>query len=117
VIEAKYNTDIDVDFPVLGFLIKTNLGVPIVGSNPLIDLIEYPKGKVTKNGIVRVTLRNPKLLDGNYLVSIWFGNSYGNVITEHDCMNLSIYGMSNQKQYSTSKVGHVLPECEWEFVN
>ena len=117
VIEAKYNTDIDVDFPLLGFLIKTNLGVPIVASNPLIDLVEYPKGKITKNGIVRVTLRNPKLHDGNYLVSIWFGNSYGNVVTEHDCMNLPIYGMSNQKQYSSSKVGHVLPDCEWEFID
>src|SRR5207253_10777670 len=29
VIEAKYNTDIDVDFPLLGFLIKTNLSIPI----------------------------------------------------------------------------------------
>ena len=32
IIEARYNTDIDVDFPMLGFLIKTNLGVPIVAS-------------------------------------------------------------------------------------
>lgn len=115
VIEAKYNTDIDVDFPILGFLIKTNLGVPIVASNPLIDLVEYPKGKITKEGMVRVTIKSPKLMDGNYLISIWFGNSNGNVVTEHDCMSLSVYGMSNQKQYNTSKVGHVLPVCEWEF--
>ena len=116
VIEAKYDTDIDVDFPLLGFLIKTNLGVPIVASNPLIDLIEYPKGKITKKGIVRVTIKNPKLMDGNYLVSIWFGNSNGNVVTEHDCMSLSVYGMSSQKQYNSSKVGHILPDCEWEFI-
>jgi lipopolysaccharide transport system ATP-binding protein len=115
VIEAKYDTDIDVDFPLLGFLIKTNLGIPIVASNPLIDLIEYPKGKITKKGMVRVTLKHPKLFDGNYLVSIWFGNSNGNVVMQHDCMNLSVYGMSNQKQYSTVKVGHVLPDCQWEF--
>lgn len=115
VIEAKYNTDIDVDFPLLGFLIKTNLGIPIVASNPLIDLVEYPKGKITKEGTVKVTIRSPKLMDGNYLISIWFGNSNGNVVTEHDCMSLTIYGMSNQKQYSTAKVGHILPVCEWEF--
>jgi lipopolysaccharide transport system ATP-binding protein len=115
VIEAKYNTDIDIDFPILGFLIKTNLGVPIVASNPLIDLITYPKGKVTKQGIVKVTIKSPKLLDGTYLISVWFGNSNGNFIFENDCINLNVVGMSSQKQYSPSKVGHVLPICEWEF--
>jgi lipopolysaccharide transport system ATP-binding protein len=117
VIEAKYNTDIDVDFPLLGFLIKSNLGTPILASNPLIDQIEYPKGKITRQGIVKATIKSPKLHDGNYLVSIWFGNSNGNVVEEYDCISLPIYGMSNQKQYSPSKVGHVLPNCEWEFID
>ncbi len=115
VIEAKYNTNIDVDFPLLGFLIKTNLGLPIVASNPLIDLVEYPKGKITKEGIVKVTIKSPRLMDGNYLISIWFGNSNGNVVTELDCMSISVYGMSTQKQYNTALVGHILPVCEWEF--
>lgn len=117
VIEAKYDTDIEVDIPVLGFLIKNNFGVPIVASNPFIDLIDYSCRKKTNKGVVRVTLKSPKLLDGNYLVSIWFGNSKGNVLTEHDCMSLSIQGMSNQKQYNPKDVGHVLPDCKWEFID
>jgi len=117
VIEARYNTDIDVDIPVLGFLIKNNFGVPIVASNPLIDLITYPREKKNNSGVVRVTLKEPRLLDGNYLVSIWFGNSEENVVTEHDCMSVSIQGMSNQKQYNPRDVGHVLPNCEWEFID
>jgi lipopolysaccharide transport system ATP-binding protein len=117
VIEARYNTDIEVDLPVLGFLIKNNFGVPIVASNPFIDLVNYTPERKSGQGLVRVTLRNPKLLDGNYLVSIWFGNSEGNVLTEHDCMSVSVQGMSNQKQYNSKDVGHVLPDCKWEFIN
>lgn len=117
VIEAKYNTNLEVDIPILGFLIKNNFGVPIVASNPFIDLIDYPKDKKTNKGIVKVTIKDPKLLDGNYLVSIWFGNSKGNVLNEQDCMSLSVQGMSNQKQYNPLLVGHVLPNCKWEFID
>jgi len=115
VIEARYNTNLDIDVPHLGFLIKNNFGVPLFASNPHIDQVAYPKNNITRKGLVRVTVNAPKLMDGNYLVSIWFGNSQGNVVTEHDCMSVSIQGMSTQKQYNPSLVGHILPECKWEF--
>lgn len=117
VIEAKYDVEEDLDVPHLGFLIKNGLGIPIVASNPSIDLIDYSRRKFSRKGIVKVVLKEPKLMDGTYFVSIWFGNSKEEFIIEHDCISLNILGMSNQKQYNPNKAGNVLPSSEWSFID
>jgi len=117
VFEARYNTDMPLDIPQLGFLIKNNFGIPIVASNPTIDLVEFGPKKPGTRGIVKATLKSPKLIDGTYFISIWFGSSFQEYLVEHDCININIQGMTNQKQYNPNSVGNVLPDCKWEFID
>ncbi|OQP67830.1 ABC transporter ATP-binding protein [Niastella populi] len=117
VIEAKYNTKKELDIPCLGFVIKNSMGIPIVASNPLIDLVDFSDKKMGNSGIVKVVLKEPKLFDGTYYISIWFGNSFEEFLVAEDCIALNIQGMSNQKQYNSHKVGNVLPTCTWNFYN
>lgn len=114
-IEASYNTNRPLDVPHLGFIIKDSMGVPIFGSNPSIDLIEFNSKIYEKKGLINVTIMQPKLMDGNYIVSVWFGDGVEEFLVAHDCINFNVVGMTTQKQNLSSKIGNVLPVCSWAF--
>jgi len=80
-------------------------------------LVEFGAKKPGTRGIVKATLKSPKLIDGTYFISIWFGSSFQEYLVEHDCININIQGMTNQKQYNPNLVGNVLPDCKWEFID
>jgi len=115
VLECEYEGEEKINRPILGFVIRNSVGTPVYGSNPFIDKLDFSEHRATKSGYVKVVIKQPKLLDGEYWISLWFGNSNINFFEEQDALSLNISGMTNQLQYSASVVGNVLPECEWSF--
>ena len=116
IITAEYNSPVKLDIPNLGFVIKNSLGIPIVGANPYIELYNKNYDVEHKNGgKIKATLYEPKLLDGMYSVSIWFGDSKEELLIEHDCITFEVAGMSKIKQLLSTNVGSVIPKCKWEF--
>ena len=68
-----------------------------------------------KKGEIAVTIVEPKLIDGDYLVSIWFGDGKENFLEDLECLTFEVSGMSTNKKLSQSVVGNIAPKTIWEF--
>lgn len=113
-IKADYAFHRDLEVPCLGFVISDYLGNPICGTNPLIDGVDVP-GMPAKTGHVRITLESPKLLNGTYRLSLWFGDGREDYFHRHDCITFDVVNMAGLKQLPASSVGPVAPRCRWHF--
>jgi ABC-type multidrug transport system ATPase subunit len=112
VLKASYNTQEFLDIPNLGFTLRDSNGTILFGSNPSIDkvILQFDKNQ----GEITVKITEPKLLDGDYFFSIWFGNSSANFVSKQDCLMLRIEGM-NQNRKHNGNVGPIIPKCEWKI--
>jgi hypothetical protein len=58
----------------------------------------------------------PKLMDGIYSLSVWFGdNLHHNFMQAHDCLTFEIIRQTDQKQQDSLQVGNVLPQCAYQL--
>lgn len=115
-VECNYDTNLELDIPHFGFVLYDIMGNPLFGTNPTIDKIKYSSNLSSKSeGKVKVIIRNPKLIDGEYYVSLWFGDSKENIFFEKNALSISINSMTDQNQHDSRSVGSVLPDCIWEF--
>ncbi len=115
VIEAEYDSNIVFDIPHLGFVIFNSHNQPVFGSNPTLASIEYDKKAGTKKGKVIINIENPKLTDGEYTASIWFGDSGYNFIEDSECLSFEVSSMTLNKHSSSSSSGNVIPKTSWQF--
>src|SRR5579862_7609645 len=84
-IEGYYEHVEPLALPSLGFVVSDVLGSPIFGLNPTqsgIDRVDPPRSA----GIVRAVITAPRLLDGTYRLSIWFGDGYHDFVKYKDCL-------------------------------
>lgn len=112
-IEAEYQWAENLDVPCLGFVISDYLGNPICGTNPLLDGASPPK--MTRAGQVRIIIESPKLLNGTYRLSLWFGNGREEFFHRQDCLIFDVANMAGLRQLPPSSVGPVAPKCRWHF--
>ena len=112
VLSAVYKLDIAVDLPHLGFVLYNNEGIPVFASNPTLENLQLNSRNYTEGEII-VEITEPKLIDGEYIISLWFGDSKQNFIEDIDCLTLEISGMTTNKQYNQSIIGNVVPKTNW----
>jgi lipopolysaccharide transport system ATP-binding protein len=114
---VDYECNEEIQIPGLGFVIYDFLGNPIIGRNFMADMENtvsfQPLNK--KSGRVSVTVNSPKLCDGKYRVSLWFGNGQEDFFHAQDCLTFEVINMTSRKQLSTAIHGSVNPKCEWHF--
>ena len=115
VLSAEYDLDIPVLVPSLGFVLYNNEGIPIFGTNPIVENLEF-SSRNYKKGKIEVTIVEPKLIDGDYLVSIWFGDGKENFLEDLECLTFEVSGMSTNKKLSQSVVGNIVPKTTWKFI-
>jgi len=115
VLTAEYDLDFPIEKPSLGFVLYNNEGIPIFATNPILENIEF-NSKKHVSGRIEVEVSEPKLIDGDYIVSIWFGDGSEDFIEDLECMTLEISGMTTNKQYSQSIIGNVVPKTVWRFL-
>jgi lipopolysaccharide transport system ATP-binding protein len=113
-IEADYKFKQKLEIPCLGFVISDYLGNPICGTNPLVDAAPLPSTP-TNAGRVHIILESPKLLNGTYRLSLWFGDGRVDYFHRQDCITFDVVNMAGLKQLSASSVGPVAPKCHWHF--
>lgn len=114
VLEAEYFTDQIFDSPQIGFVLYNNEGIPIFGTNPYIENIEIDNTKI-KEGKIVLEILEPKLMDGDYIISIWFKDKFNTYIEDLECLTLSVSGMTTNKQWDQSFIGNVVPKTKWAF--
>ncbi len=111
-IAAEYDNTLKLDMPNLGFVISDQHGFPVCGSN----LIMCPPGrKPVLSGKIKVVMDTPKLLNGTYKLSLWFGDSREDLFVERDCLKFEVVNMVKEKQWPASLVGAASPQCKWFF--
>ena len=113
IIKAKYDSKEKIDIPNLGFIIYNEFGNPILGGNPVIHNLEVDIEKKFKKGEIQAKILNPRLNDGAYTMSIWFGDSKENHFEALECILFEIKGMVHIKYVNTSYIGSITPNLEW----
>jgi lipopolysaccharide transport system ATP-binding protein len=114
-IHAKYSSVLPLDFPHFGFIIKDKEGIPVFASNPTLAKLNYPSSGRYYSGNILITIEQPKLIDGIYFCSVYFGNTKQNFINDDFAIKFEVVGMTAMKQYSASFTGSVVPEIKWDF--
>lgn len=113
-ISVEYNASRELALPCLGFVISDYLGNPICGTNPVIDQVS-PLTIPRKKGRVRAILEYPKLLNGAYKLSVWFGDGKTDYFFQKDCLIFEVVNMQAKRQLPIAVAGPVFAECEWFF--
>ena len=116
IINVEYNSNQLLDVPNFGFVIYNELGNPILGGNPILHNVDYKsKDTMYKEGVLEVEIINPRLVDGAYTVSVWFGNSKENFFESLECIIFEIKNMVNIEYVNTMNIGSVTPVLQWKF--
>lgn len=113
VIIAKYHSERKIDIPNLGFVIYNEFGDPIFGGSPIIHNFDLSGEKTFNKGEIMVKILNPRLVDGIYTMSVWFGDSKENHFEALECVLFEVKGMVNIKYVNTSYIGSITPILEW----
>lgn len=113
-ITAEYALDREIALPSLGFVISDYLGNPILGSNPVICPPAQPVAP-SRAGVVKTSIESPKLLNGIYRISLWFGDGKRDFFHQPDCLTLEVVNMADVNQLPASMVGPIFPTCQWSF--
>jgi len=114
VVEADWSHSHPLRLPSLGFVIYDYMGTPIAGANPW--LVGVDRAEVSsRGGRIRATLTEPRLLDGKYYLSVWFGDGQEDFVNFPKCISFDVSGMAGPRQYPTSLVGCVAARCDYQF--
>ena len=114
-ITAEFDPTCNFINPHLGFVFKNMDGTPLFGSNPTIEN-QILQRKSNKGGKIIAVITEPKLLDGTYIVSIWFGDKGNDTIIAPDCIKIDIQGMTANHQLSSRIVGNIVPTTIWNII-
>jgi lipopolysaccharide transport system ATP-binding protein len=114
-IEADWTHPDGIRLPNLGFVISDDAGLPIAGTNPHLTGVR-PFDTERTGGKVVAEISEPRLLDGHYRLSIWFGDGGMDLIVLPHCVSFEVRGMAGGRQHqSPSVVGSVAPRCSFRF--
>ncbi len=103
------------DIPCLGVKLHDSFGNPIFSINPRNHEMIKMSEKETTNK-VKLIIDEPKLHDGRYNISLYFGDSKRDYWIKENCMNVDIKGMVTLKRsVNPTHYGPVHPDCEYYY--
>ena len=112
-LKCHYLTNTIFSIPHFGFVVSDLNDNQIFGTNPTIQPPLQPFLKV-KEGIIEVSITQPKLLDGIYNISVWFGDFKKDSFFRENILSIEIINMTS---YPSNKGnGPVSPEIFWNQV-
>jgi lipopolysaccharide transport system ATP-binding protein len=116
-LEAEYDITGNYFWPVLGFVVHRDDGEPLFAHSPRIskDSKTYKSGQYPERGRIRAVIKEPKLMDASYSVSVFFGNGYEDYFVDRNCMSFEVAGMTKNYQKPPARVGHIAPECKYTY--
>lgn len=96
----------------LGFVIEDADGHPLFGTSPLLcGLEDFGRGR--RCGTIRARVRQPRLLDGLYRVSLWFGDGRERILDEPACVSFEVVRTTGVQKKLPGRLGRLAPECQW----
>jgi lipopolysaccharide transport system ATP-binding protein len=113
-INFSYACERPLKIPCFGFVISDELGNPVTGTNPIKSGIR-DFGVPKTSGDFRVILTSPKLMDGIYFLSIWFGDENYHLFNYPQYLTFEISNMALNINRMRMAEGSIIPECIWEM--
>lgn len=113
ILELNYQHCEDFLFPCLGFVINDMNNNKIFGTNPKLQI---PDKKIVNSGegIIKVVINSPKLLNGKYNLSIWFGDSATDFFIRENALIFEVFEMVKfDTESDPLAMGTVATEVEW----
>lgn len=115
-IEAEYEFHELLDSPHLGIVLKNSEGAIIFATSPTMENQSFKTTK-KRGGKIIIEVSEPKLLDGKYFLSIYFGNREQDIICREDCIELIICDMSaTRTQLDFNSIGNVAAKSLYKFI-
>lgn len=112
IVKAEYEHFNELTHPHLGIVVKDVYKNIVFATNPTIEK-QVTKISKKNGGIIEFEIFEPKLLDGTYSISVYYGNRNEDFIIQPDCIQLDIVGMhSLGLQMNASLVGSVVPRSQ-----
>ena len=74
VISCYFESLFEIKGPSFGFVISDLEGNKLFGTNPYLSMAETRDFPIMKSGKITAYINNPKLLNGSYVLSVWFGS-------------------------------------------
>ena len=113
-LDAEYDTPYPIELPSLGFVVHNSHGVPVMGDNPRLSRTERPP-MASSRGRVSAVVTSPAMRDGDYAISLWFGDSASDMEAYPDVLRMSITGQDGGSSCSPTQIGSVVPATTWRF--
>jgi lipopolysaccharide transport system ATP-binding protein len=111
-ISADYDLPAPMSSPSIGFVISDQAGHRITGGSPFV--LKHPRTEPRKAGRIVAILTEPRLLNGTYRLSVWFGDAVGDDIwNDKNCVAFDVVDMAQNANQSPADVGPVEPRCTW----
>jgi lipopolysaccharide transport system ATP-binding protein len=114
-LSLSYKSYKELDIPNFGFVINNEFGMPVLGANPIIYNEQIKKEKSFIKGEIIAKIKDPKLINGNYSLDVWFGDSKENLFEEKDVLTFEIEDMCKLKFVNTDYIGSYRPTIEWKI--
>lgn len=109
----EYSMNHAIGKPNFGFAVCDTFGAPIFGSNQVMsDTGHLPSG--SRSGVISVTVEQPKLIDGDYFLTVWFGDGGEDFCHYPQCVQFSVDGQAGSSQKPAFVKGCVWPSLAWE---
>ena len=115
-IYVNYSLDFEIPYPGLGFVISDYLGNRILGTSAMVDNIQFPK-KPSSSGSIIIKIIQPKLYNGTYKLSIWFGDGVRDFFVDKECLEFDVLNMATLRQPNNKLSGSIYPECQWDLID
>ncbi len=101
--------------PSVGFVIADLMSNKVMGTNP--GFSDSPLSPVPfTSGTVVMRIKQPKLRNGYYKLSLWVGDGQADFFEAEDCLEFNVEGMISDRLHpELTNIGSVYPETSWEI--
>ena len=114
-IECHYDAPFSLEIPCLGFVVSSSMGNKLFGTNPNYQPPVEPI-RESRKGVIKVKIVEPKLLNGKYQLSVWFGDGKTDYQVIENVLSLDVINMVNYKREAYAQnSGPISPEIYWEY--
>ncbi len=117
-LELKLESNFTIKNPNLGFVVSSEIGEPLFGTNMYQS--GYSENLLSINkASINVEILSPILSIGKYFISIWFedGNSgLSHFFVMENCLSFEVENTNQLFDSHNSKIeGWILPRCKWQI--
>jgi lipopolysaccharide transport system ATP-binding protein len=115
VVTARYDLGMHLDVPCLGVKLHDPYGNALFSINPRnYDLLR--DSGLELDGTIKIRITEPKLHDGSYNVSLYFGDSKRDYVVHENCMRIDVKDMVVlRRPANIATYGPVHPDCQYSF--